>query len=224
MKCPYCNDPDTKVIDKRDTEDMAVTRRRRECLKCGKRFTTYERLEQINLVVVKKDGKRELFDRSKIKLGMLKACEKTSVSEDQIEKAVEQIETALKNKDTTEIDSTTIGELVMKKLKKLWHLKKVRHIVSGGSRRQDSVLNALRHIGQTGGCLIIHDGVRPFVTGALIRAAATMAAENGAALVAVRSLLELLSKSRSSGERRGGKRLIHIRKDDGNIGYDVGQQ
>lgn len=119
MKCPYCSNLETKVTDKRDSETGDITRRRRECLKCKKRFTTFERVETINLVVVKKDGKRERFDREKLFLGMLKACEKRPISKDAIDSAVNDIEQKLKSLKTTEIPSRFIGELVMRKLKKL---------------------------------------------------------------------------------------------------------
>lgn len=119
MKCPYCNNPGTKVVDKRETEDFAVTRRRRECLDCEKRFTTYERVETSNIIVVKKDGKRSQFDRDKIKKGFLRACEKTSVTMEDIEKAVNEIEAEVRKMDSTEVTSKELGELVMKKLKKM---------------------------------------------------------------------------------------------------------
>ena len=114
MICPYCSG-DTKVVDKRDSED--ITRRRRECLKCKKRFTTYERIET-NIRVVKKDGKREAFDREKLLLGVIKACEKRPVREDVIQKAISEIETKIRGYGS-EVLSKTIGELVMKKLKKI---------------------------------------------------------------------------------------------------------
>jgi transcriptional repressor NrdR len=117
MKCPYCSF-DTKVVDKRESEENA-TRRRRECLKCKKRFTTYERVELSPLIVIKKDGRRERFSREKVKLGLLKACEKRPVPESDIEKVVNEIESKLKNMDKTEIESKVIGGLVMEKLKKL---------------------------------------------------------------------------------------------------------
>jgi len=119
MKCPYCSNGETKVTDKRDSEGGDITRRRRECLKCKKRFTTFERIETVNLVVVKKDGKRERFDREKIFSGMLKACEKRPITRNQIETAVADIEQKLKSMSSTEIESRLIGELVMRKLKKL---------------------------------------------------------------------------------------------------------
>jgi len=117
MKCPYCSHSETKVIDSRETED--ITRRRRECLNCTKRFTTYERVESVNLVIIKKDLRREPYDRDKLKRGLIKACEKRPVSHDDIEKIVDEIESKLKSLNTTEIKSTIIGEEVMRSLKKL---------------------------------------------------------------------------------------------------------
>jgi len=119
MKCPYCYSPETKVIDKRETADSGVTRRRRECLKCGKRFNTYERVEMIDLVVIKKDGRREQYDRNKLKTGITKACEKRPVPHEKIEKIVDDVESKLRSYKKNEIRSTIIGELVMKKLEKI---------------------------------------------------------------------------------------------------------
>jgi transcriptional repressor NrdR len=118
MKCPYCSNPDTKVTDKRDSEE-GVTRRRRECLKCEKRFTTYERVETLELAIVKKDGRREQFDRKKLFSGIQKACEKRPVGQEEIEKSVDSIEAELRKMETTEITSKEVGEMVMKQLKKL---------------------------------------------------------------------------------------------------------
>lgn len=106
-------------MDKRETEDSNVTRRRRECLKCKKRFTTYERVETLDLTVVKKNGKRENFDRHKLMTGLLKACEKRPIPREKIEKVADDIEAKLRVHKKTEVDSSFIGELVMKKLKKL---------------------------------------------------------------------------------------------------------
>ena len=114
MKCPYCFS-NTRVLDKRDTEN--VTRRRRECLKCHKRFTTYERIET-NIRVLKKDERREPFDRQKLLMGIIKACEKRPVSQETIEKAVAEIEAKIRGYGP-EVPSKVIGELVMKKLKKI---------------------------------------------------------------------------------------------------------
>ncbi|MBW2964715.1 transcriptional regulator NrdR [Candidatus Woesearchaeota archaeon] len=119
MKCPFCSSPESKVVDKRDTEGAVATRRRRECLTCGKRYTTYERLETLPLTVVKKDKTREQFDREKLIRGMLKACEKRPIPREQVIKLVDEIEAELKNADATEIDSKHIGELAIKKLKKI---------------------------------------------------------------------------------------------------------
>lgn len=119
MKCPFCSHKETKVLDKRETEELEVTRRRRECLKCSKRFTTYERIETIDLFIIKKDGSRENYDREKLKRGFLKACEKRPISMEEIEKTVDSVEAELKDKKKKEITSNEVGELVMKKLKKL---------------------------------------------------------------------------------------------------------
>ncbi len=122
MKCPYCLG-NTKVLDKRESKD--ATRRRRECLKCKKRFTTYERIET-HLLVIKKDGRREAYVREKIRSGFLKACEKRPVSHEKIDKAVSEIEEKIKNLGKNEIPSKIIGEMVMKKLKKLDKVAYVR--------------------------------------------------------------------------------------------------
>ena len=116
-KCPFCSAEATKVTDKRETED-GITRRRRECLKCEKRFTTYERCE-IGLRGIKKDGAREQYAREKLRKGMLRACEKRPVPTDKIEEAINRIEAILNSKNTAEVESSIIGELVMKELRKL---------------------------------------------------------------------------------------------------------
>ena len=118
MKCPYCTNDTTEVVETRDNDDLSVTRRRRECAKCGKRFTTYERVETVQLVVLKKSGERESFDREKLARGIRKAAEKTSVSHTQIEQIVDEIERELRGADSIEIDSKTIGEMVAVRLKK----------------------------------------------------------------------------------------------------------
>lgn len=123
MMCPYCNYNEMKVVDSRESENS--TRRRRECLKCNKRFTTYERVE-IDLMVKKKNGSREKFERDKIKSGLMKACEKRSISHDKIDFVVNLIETKLRAEDTNEIDSSVVGELVMKELKKLDKIAYIR--------------------------------------------------------------------------------------------------
>ena len=119
MKCPYCNKEVTKVIDKRETEDLEATRRRRECLKCSKRFTTYERVEEADIIVVKKRSGRERFNRQKLINGILRACEKRPISMEKIEKLVDAVESDLRKRDTVEVNSKVIGKLVMRKLKSL---------------------------------------------------------------------------------------------------------
>ncbi len=126
MRCPYCTDLRNKVIDSRLTKDHYVIRRRRECLACGKRFTTYERIEEILPLVIKKDGRREPFDRSKIVSGMKKACEKRPVSITTIERAVEKIEQSLQEKGDKEIESSKIGEKVMEALHEIDEVAYVR--------------------------------------------------------------------------------------------------
>lgn len=119
MKCPYCGHPDTRVIDSRSAEDNNSIRRRRSCDECGKRFTTYEKVETIPLIIIKRDENREAFDRVKIEQGILHACYKRPVPADAIKKAVDEIELELINKEEKEIPSSVIGEIVMDKLKEL---------------------------------------------------------------------------------------------------------
>jgi transcriptional repressor NrdR len=119
MKCPYCTSIDTDVIETRESEDLTVTRRRRGCPKCEKRFTTYERIETIPLTVIKKDGRRESFDREKLIRGIWRASGKTSIKADDVERIVNEVERELIGGDTTEIMSKRVGELVAKRLKKL---------------------------------------------------------------------------------------------------------
>ena len=126
MKCPYCECTESKVIDSRPVDDGASIRRRRECLKCEKRFTTYEQIESVPLVIIKKDGKREVYNRQKLINGILRACEKTPVSYSQVESLVSELETVLNSRIDKEIPSTEIGELVMEKLKKLNDIAYVR--------------------------------------------------------------------------------------------------
>lgn len=118
MKCPYCLFKETRVVDKRDSEGGSV-RRRRECLHCKKRFTTHERVEAIALIVVKKDGRREPFDKEKIKRGILRACEKRPISMEQIDDVVNKIEAKVRNYKKNEIPTQVIGEEIMKQLKQL---------------------------------------------------------------------------------------------------------
>jgi len=119
MKCPYCGFVQDKVIDTREINFGLQIRRRRECLKCGKRFTTYEEIEMKPLVVIKKDGRREKFNREKIFIGIQKACEKRPISTEEIEKIVMSIEQELRQKYEREVQSKEIGKIVIKKLKKL---------------------------------------------------------------------------------------------------------
>ena len=126
MKCPYCNVPESKVIDSRASDNGASIRRRRECVSCGRKFTTYERVENMVMMVVKKDGSRQSFDRSKIANGIRRACEKRPVTATQIDEAVNSIEMQVYNKFSKEISSIDIGELVMDKLKELDDVAYVR--------------------------------------------------------------------------------------------------
>lgn len=119
MKCPFCNHENTRVIDSRPAEDNSSIRRRRACDVCDKRFTTYEKVEAIPLVIVKKDDNREAYDRSKIETGVLRACHKRPVSTDRIEDLVDEVEADILNRGDKEISSRVIGELVMNKLKDL---------------------------------------------------------------------------------------------------------
>lgn len=119
MKCPYCGSEENKVLDKRTSPDRKATRRRRECLSCKKRFTTYERVEVVDLVVIKKDGKREMFDRNKLKMGLMRACEKRPVKLEQIDRLLDKVENDLRKSKGTEIKSSVIGNMVMRRLKSL---------------------------------------------------------------------------------------------------------
>jgi transcriptional repressor NrdR len=119
MKCPYCSIADTEVVETRDSEDLQTIRRRRECGHCSKRFTTYERIETINLIVIKKDGRREQFDRDKLKRGIIRSCEKTKIPVDVIEQIVTDIEMELRGETGVEVESKKIGNLVASRLKKL---------------------------------------------------------------------------------------------------------
>lgn len=119
MKCPYCNNTDTKVIDSRPSDEGASIRRRRSCDQCQKRFTTYEKVETIPLIIIKKDNYREQYDRSKIEAGVLRACYKRQVSADQIQRTIDAIEVAVYAEEEKEIDSYVIGEITMNALKEL---------------------------------------------------------------------------------------------------------
>lgn len=119
MHCPYCGSKATEVVETRDSDDLDTIRRRRACLGCLKRFTTYERVENVLLTVLKKDGKREQFSRDKLRIGLLKSCEKTAITVNDIERIVTEIERELRSGESTEVNSTHIGEIVAGKLKKL---------------------------------------------------------------------------------------------------------
>lgn len=126
MRCPFCNNEDTKVIDSRPTEEGYAIRRRRGCDNCGKRFTTYEKVEETILMVAKKDSRREVFDRNKVLNGIVKACEKRPVSMARIEEMADDIEKTLNNLMEKEVTSDYIGELVMEQLKKVDEVAYVR--------------------------------------------------------------------------------------------------
>ena len=117
MKCPYCSNLESKVVDSRPSDEGASIRRRRECLECHKRFTTYETMESLPLVVIKKDGSRQTFDKSKLLNGMIRACEKRPVSFDTLNTIAGEIEQSLQNEMEREVSSVVIGEMVMSKLK-----------------------------------------------------------------------------------------------------------
>lgn len=119
MKCPFCNVADTKVIDSRPADDNSSIRRRRQCESCGKRFTTYEKVETIPLIVIKKDNNREPYNRGKIEAGILRSCHKRPISASQISDLVDEIETEIFNMEEREIGAEVIGEIVMNKLKNL---------------------------------------------------------------------------------------------------------
>ena len=119
MICPFCSSARTRVVDKRETRAGTTTRRRRECLECGKRFTTYERVEALDLYIIKKDGRREPYDRQKLRAGVLKACEKRPISQETINKTVDKIENELRQLKSVEIRGEIVGEKVMGELREL---------------------------------------------------------------------------------------------------------
>lgn len=126
MKCPFCGYKEDKVVDSRATQEESAIRRRRECLKCGKRFTTYEYIEDVSMMVVKKDSRREAFDRKKILAGVVRACEKRPISIEKMEEIVTSVERMIQKKYDREVPTTKIGELVMEKLKNLDDVAYVR--------------------------------------------------------------------------------------------------
>ena len=126
MRCPYCSYEESKVVDSRATDDFSAIRRRRECLKCGKRYTTYEKLEDIPILVIKKDQSRENFNKDKIVSGLIMACRKRPVSRGQIEQIANDIEKTISNKMISEVKSDYIGEMVMERLKDIDEVSYVR--------------------------------------------------------------------------------------------------
>ena len=126
MKCPFCSHLGDKVVDSRESKEGEVIRRRRECLECGKRFTSYERIDEIPYMVVKKDGRRERFDRQKVLAGVLKACEKRPVSMIQLEMIADKAETMVQDSSEREVSTTTLGEMIMNELKNLDKVAYVR--------------------------------------------------------------------------------------------------
>ena len=126
MKCPYCSEIENKVIDSRLSKDASVIRRRRECLTCKRRFTTYEHIEEIPIMIMKKDGRRELFSRDKVRSGMLKACEKRNISMNTIEEFIEDMERDLREAEDKEIPAAVVGEKIMAKLHELYDVAYVR--------------------------------------------------------------------------------------------------
>ena len=126
MRCPFCVATDTRVMDSRESAEGTIIRRRRECESCARRFTTYERVEELNPLVVKKDGRRETFDREKLLSGLKKACEKRPVSVDQLDKLVQGVERRLQERGEKEVSSTAIGQLLMEELPKLDEVAYVR--------------------------------------------------------------------------------------------------
>jgi len=126
MKCPYCGHRKDKVVDSRESRDGEAIRRRRECLECGRRMTTYEQIEDVPIMVVKKDGRRERFDRGKIMAGLMRACEKRPVSMRSLEEVVDEVESRAQESGSREIDSQQIGQLVMDRLRQLDEVAYVR--------------------------------------------------------------------------------------------------
>lgn len=126
MICPFCSHDVTKVVDKREGEGGKTTRRRRECQKCARRFTTFERIETLDLLVIKKDSRREAFDRVKLRSGIIKACEKRPVSAGEIESIIDEIEAELRKSGNSEISSKKIGEMVIKRLKRIDEVAYIR--------------------------------------------------------------------------------------------------
>ena len=145
MKCPFCGHEDTDVIDSRDTEDLNAIRRRRECPNCKKRFTTYERAEESVIIVIKRDGRREKFDKQKLINSILKSIGKRPISYNKVIEIVESIERELRTKQSEEINSTMIGEMVLKRLKKLDDIAYIRFAaVYKEFKAVDDILNEVK--------------------------------------------------------------------------------
>ena len=142
MKCPFCGNVESKVVDSRPSDEGASIRRRRECLECHKRFTTYETMESLPLMVVKKDGSRQSFDRNKVLSGLIRACEKRPVPYHMLEEMVNEIEQVLQNKMEREISSSEVGELVMERLKKI---DEVAYVRFASVYRQFKDINTFMH-------------------------------------------------------------------------------
>jgi transcriptional repressor NrdR len=151
MRCPFCKSDDTKVTDSRATDDGNAIRRRRECQQCGRRFTTYEMVEEVPLVVIKKDGSRELFDRNKILNGLLRACNKRMVTMQQLDGIVAHVEHKIRNSLAQEVTSVRIGELVLDELR---DVDQVAYIRFASVYRQfadlDSFMAELKHLMENG--------------------------------------------------------------------------
>ena len=157
MKCPFCGAQDTKVIDSRPADDNSSIRRRRQCEECGKRFTTYEKLETLPLMIIKKDDSREPYNRAKIENGILLSCHKRPVSPDQITKMIDEIEKQIFSMEEREIPSVTIGELVMKKLKMVDEVAYVRFAsVYREFKDAETFMEELYKLG--GGCRVSEGG------------------------------------------------------------------
>jgi transcriptional repressor NrdR len=147
VRCPFCKDPENKVIDSRESHEGSVIRRRRECLSCKRRFTTYERVEELTPLIVKKDGRREAFDRDKLIAGLMKASEKRPVSVDELETLVSQVEKQLQDSGEKEVPASVVGEAVMKGLKGLDEVAYVRFAsVYRSFRDVGEFLNELREL------------------------------------------------------------------------------
>ena len=147
MRCPYCNHNDLRVVDSRDSETGEAIRRRRACNSCGKRFTTYERIESIPFYIVKKDGRREDFDRAKLFQGLMNACKKRDISPTVISQMVEEIEAELRGRGQSELPSVEVGELVMEHLRKLDDVAYVRFAsVYRSFRDVSEVRNEIDHL------------------------------------------------------------------------------